>query len=286
MPGSGLTVPITVTSINLGDVVNPTIANQPHTDLTTNVQMIYEYLYHDGSGSGIDSDYLDGQEGTYYLALANATGTLLASSFTDTSHGTRGGGTLHANASDTTAGFMSATDKSKLDSISGGANNYVLPAATVSTLGGIIVGSGLSVLSNGTLSANISLATTGAPGIMQVGSYLQVTAGLVSVNTSNIALLSAANTFSATQLAPAWNTPSSRELKTNIEELDLSRYNFKQLATKSWEWTKESGYKGHGVGVVADEIKLIAPEVVSADGKSVDYAKLAFLMVAKLYTEV
>jgi hypothetical protein len=39
-----------------------------------------------------------------------------------------------------------------------GVTSYTLPAATTSTLGGVIVGSGLSVTSNGILSAN---ATTG-----------------------------------------------------------------------------------------------------------------------------
>lgn len=285
MSGAGLTTPITVTAIIIGDAVNPTIANQPHNDITTNITMLYNYLKNDGTGSGIDADYLNEQHGAYYLALANATGTLLAANFTDTSHGTRSGGTLHANASDTTAGFMSAADKSKLDGIGGGANNYVLPAATTTTLGGVIVGSGLSVAGNGTLSTNIPLATTSAAGLMQVGTYLQVTAGVVSVNTSNIALLSAANTFTATQLAPAWNTPSARELKTNVQELDLSHYNFKQLAVKSWEWTKESGFEGYAVGAIADEVMKIAPEVIGDDGKSIDYSKLAFLMVAKLYAE-
>lgn len=38
------------------------------------------------------------------------------------------GGTAHAAATTTTAGFMSATDKSKLDGIAAGANNYTHPA--------------------------------------------------------------------------------------------------------------------------------------------------------------
>lgn len=38
----------------------------------------------------------------------------------DSQHGTRGGGTLHANATTSVAGFMSATDKTKLDGIPAG----------------------------------------------------------------------------------------------------------------------------------------------------------------------
>jgi len=71
----------------------------------------------EGTGNGLDADTLDGQEGTYYNALSNATGTLAGARFTDSSHGSRSGGTLHANAvASGAAGFMSGTDKALLDS--------------------------------------------------------------------------------------------------------------------------------------------------------------------------
>ena len=43
----------------------------------------------------------------------------LAGTLTDTQHGNRGGGSLHAVATTSVAGFMSATDKTKLDGITG-----------------------------------------------------------------------------------------------------------------------------------------------------------------------
>ena len=46
-------------------------------------------------------------------------GTLPAARFDDTSHGSRAGGALHAGASGSVAGFMSAADKTKLDAITG-----------------------------------------------------------------------------------------------------------------------------------------------------------------------
>lgn len=61
--------------------------------------------------------------------------------------------TTYGAATTSAAGLMSASDKTKLDGIATGANNYTLPAATASTLGGVKVGSGLSVTSDGTLSA-------------------------------------------------------------------------------------------------------------------------------------
>ena len=54
-------------------------------------------------------------------------GVLPAARFDDTAHGARAGGTLHAVATTSAAGFLSASDKTKLDGIAAGANNYVHP---------------------------------------------------------------------------------------------------------------------------------------------------------------
>ena len=55
------------------------------------------------------------------------------------------------SATSAVAGVMSASDKAKLDGIAANANNYSLPTASASTLGGIKVGSNLSI-NNGVLS--------------------------------------------------------------------------------------------------------------------------------------
>lgn len=52
------------------------------------------------------------------------------------------------------AGLMSASDFSKLMGIEAQANRYILPAATASTLGGVKVGSDLSITADGVLSVN------------------------------------------------------------------------------------------------------------------------------------
>ncbi|MDZ4086049.1 MAG: DUF2793 domain-containing protein [Tabrizicola sp.] len=54
-------------------------------------------------------------------------GTLPAARFDDTAHGTRAGGALHSAATTSVAGFMAAADKTKLDGVAAGANNYVHP---------------------------------------------------------------------------------------------------------------------------------------------------------------
>ena len=71
--------------------------------------------------------------------------------------------TVSGNATSSSAGLMSAADKAKLDGIATGANNYTLPTASSSTLGGVKVGTNLSI-SNGVLSAKD--ATTSQAGYM------------------------------------------------------------------------------------------------------------------------
>lgn len=57
-------------------------------------------------------------------------------------------------------------EKTKLGGIEAKANNYSLPAATTSALGGVKVGTNLAVDANGVISGNYSNATTSAAGLM------------------------------------------------------------------------------------------------------------------------
>jgi hypothetical protein len=59
------------------------------------------------------------------------------------------------SATETLAGLISADDKAKLNGIAEGANQYTLPAATSSTLGGVKIGSNIAV-SGGTISIGSS----------------------------------------------------------------------------------------------------------------------------------
>lgn len=54
-------------------------------------------------------------------------------------------------ATSSVSGLMSAGDKTKLDGIAANANNYTLPVASATALGGIKLGSGLSATSDGTV---------------------------------------------------------------------------------------------------------------------------------------
>lgn len=105
----------------------------------------------------------------------NTTYTLTKSGSTITLKGSDGStqtvsdsNTTYNAATTSAAGLMSATDKSKLNGIATGANKYSLPTASSSTLGGVKVGTNLSI-SNGVLSATdtkYDTATTSAAGLM------------------------------------------------------------------------------------------------------------------------
>lgn len=82
-------------------------------------------------------------------------------------------------------GLMRHTDKTKLDGIATGANKYVLPTASSSTLGGIKVGTNLSI-SNGVLSAkdtvySLPTASSSTLGGIKVGSNLSISSGVLKV---------------------------------------------------------------------------------------------------------
>lgn len=75
----------------------------------------------------------------------------------------------HNAATTSVNGFMSAADKTKLDGIAANANNYSLPKASTSILGGVKVGTNLSIDGNGVLSAKDTTyptATTTTDGLM------------------------------------------------------------------------------------------------------------------------
>ena len=58
------------------------------------------------------------------------------------------------------------------DVVAQNTTNYTLPPATTTTLGGVIVGNGLSVTSNGTLSVNASGGTTQQNKLLFVKSFV------------------------------------------------------------------------------------------------------------------
>ena len=114
--------PVTTVHFTGGNTTSKFLGVTPGTGKGTFFNLLTEIVAIDGTGSGIDSDLLDGQHGAYYLAFPNMTGNVSA-----TQHGTQTTGTLHSAANSTNNGFMSSSDKTKLDGVATGANNYAHP---------------------------------------------------------------------------------------------------------------------------------------------------------------
>ena len=64
------------------------------------------------------------------------------------------GSTSYSNATTSADGLMSSADKTKLDGVATSANNYTLPTASSSALGGIKIGTGLSIDGSGVVTAS------------------------------------------------------------------------------------------------------------------------------------
>jgi hypothetical protein len=82
-------------------------------------------------------------------------------------------------------------------------------------------------------------------------------------------------------IADGWNTYSSRRWKTNIQPLQNALGKIEQLRGVSYD-LKESGK--HEIGVIAEEVGQVVPEVVSfeqngKDARGVDYSRLTALLI-------
>lgn len=104
--------------------------------------------------AGTPGQVLTAAAGGFTWSTGGATNlSYTASPLLGTIANTNGSSATITAASATNAGLMLPADKTKLDAIASGANNYVLPVASASVLGGVKVGTGLSIDGSGTISA-------------------------------------------------------------------------------------------------------------------------------------
>ena len=96
-----------------------------------------------------------------YKTTIDEAGHITAATVVEASDITKLGIASTAAATTSAAGLMTAADKTKLNGIATGANNYSLPTASGSILGGIKVGSNLSITNDGTLSATDTTYSVG-----------------------------------------------------------------------------------------------------------------------------
>lgn len=156
---------------NLDTVVSMVVTELPSTDIKTNKiylvkdsttegDLYQEYLYVDNKWEKVGTHKQE-VDLTGYAKKSEAAKSLSISQDEEsnvlnltTVDGTVASNTALMPATSSTAGLMTANDKAKLDGIATGANNYTLPVASATALGGIKLGSGLSATTDGTVSVS------------------------------------------------------------------------------------------------------------------------------------
>jgi hypothetical protein len=177
-----------------------------------------------------------------------------------------------------------------LPDIGQGTSNTGIGSNAFSEIGG---GNGLTCV------GAFCTARTGLSNATAIGAFSQVTQsnslvlGCVSglpnctSNTSvGIGTTSPSNIFTIAQnagaaIADGWNTYSSRRWKTNIQTLPDALAKVEQLRGVSYD-LKDSGK--HEIGVIAEEVGKVVPEIVSwdkngKDARGVDYSRLTALLI-------
>ena len=103
---------------------------------------------------------------------------------------------------------------------------------------------------------------------------------MVGIGTNKPNLLTLGQGFGPS-IADGWTTYSSRRWKTNIQPLHNALAMVEQLRGVSYD-LKDSGK--HEIGVIAEEVGEVVPEVVSyeengKDARGVDYSRLTALLI-------
>jgi hypothetical protein len=116
----------------------------------------------------------------------------------------------HDIATTSTSGFMSAAMVTKLNSLDPTATNYVLPTATASVLGGVKVGTHLSMGGGGVLSVS-SVPSITSSGVSDFSAATRDVVGSMFVGTGNVTVTyNPAGTVTINGTTPAHTHTSSQ----------------------------------------------------------------------------
>jgi len=150
----------------------------------------------DGLMSNADKTKLDGIDtNANNYSLPTASSSVLGGIRIGTNLSIDGSGvvssadTTYADATTTVAGLMSTADKTKLDGIDTNANNYSLPTASASVLGGIKIGTNLSIDVNGVVDSTDTTyvdATQSVAGLMSTSDKTKLDG--IDTNANNYSL--------------------------------------------------------------------------------------------------
>ena len=191
----------------------------------------------DASGNTITSTYETKANAITGLSVSGKTITYTKGNGTTGTITTQDTNTTYSAATTSAAGLMSASDKTKLDGIATGANKYSLPTASASTLGGIKVGSGLSI-SDGVLSSSGGSAAVSAYKIPYATcSTATSTAAKVATITNGVSFSLVAGACCLVVLSNAWNTAYSNFNSSTMNINSTGAKNLQYVSSKSRYYT-------------------------------------------------
>ncbi len=128
-----------------------------------------------------------------------------------------------------------------------------------------------------TFGTGITLGVFEQPAAVQINQY----SGFVGIGTASPTNRLTLGRGTGVAIGDGWTTYSSRRWKTRIRTLDNALAKVEQLRGVSYD-LKESGK--HEIGVIAEEVGQVVPEVVSyeengRDARGVDYTRLTALLI-------
>src|SRR5579872_859505 len=128
-----------------------------------------------------------------------------------------------------------------------------------------------------TFGTGLTLGTFSVPTAVRINQY----SGFVGIGTTVLTNRLTLGQGTGAAVGDGWNTYSSRRWKTHIQTLDGALAKVELLRGVSYD-LKESGK--HEIGVIAEEIGQVVPEVVTyedngKDARSVDYSRLTALLI-------
>jgi trimeric autotransporter adhesin len=188
--------------------------------------------------------------------------------------------------SNTTGSQNTASGNSALFSNTTGSGNTAIGSGALATN---TTGSGLTCIGE-----NCTVSTSGLTNATAIGAYATVGASnslilggtgewgvMVGIGTSTPSNVLTIAQGAGQPVSDGWATFSSRRWKTNIHTLHDALAKVEQLRGVSYD-LKANGQ--HEVGVIAEEVGAVVPEVVTwekngADAQSVDYGRLTALLI-------
>lgn len=153
----------------------------------------------------------------------------------------------NAVATNVDNGLMSSEDKVKLNGIADNANNYSLPAATLSTLGGVKIGANLTVTADGVLAGTPNTtygeATTSASGLMSSADKTKLNG--VADNANNYSLPTAsASTLGGMKVGDGLKIDTGGILSLNAQFVGTQA---------EWEAFDKTDFPDKGIVIITDD---------------------------------